>query len=125
MRNIDVVAINSFGFNSIIWVIIQIETSSRQKRTVEYKTHRCSDGNLLLRSMFKNIFPRATIKQLVKYKDKHHLWTYTKTSIPQLGVSRITFTYNDKQKVNRFFIVPGNCPALLRMPYNEIIDNLM
>ena len=42
------------------------------------------------------------------------------TSIPQLGICNLTIKHKYKQKLHRFFVVPGNGPAILGMLEIEV-----
>ena len=49
----------------------KMETSSRHKGTeIEYKVDTGNDINLMPVTTFKSLFPRATVEQLAKFKDK-------------------------------------------------------
>ena len=53
---------------------------------MHYKVDTGSDGNIMPFYMYKQLFPRATVKQLAATKDtKIKLKTYNQTTITQLG----------------------------------------
>ena len=64
-------------------------------------------------STFKKLFPQVKMEQLTKHKDKSVIvQTYDKC-ISQLWVHIVSIRHRDKQKVCRFFVVPGNGLVLL------------
>ena len=74
-------------------------------------------------TIFKNLFPRATMEKLLKHKDISVISDiYNKTSMPQLGVYIITIKHKDKQGLYILFLVLGNNPALLGIAGIELLD---
>ena len=52
------------------------------------------------------------------------LKSYTNSNIDQLGVCTVKLRYRDNIVKCRFFVVPGNAPALLRMMDIEVLGIL-
>ena len=75
--------------------------------------------------IFKFLFPRSTIEALCATKDHTVvLKTYSDSNIEQLGVSLVKARHKDKVTRCRFFIVPGDGPALLGMPDVKLVGIL-
>ena len=84
-----------------------------------------NDGSIMPLYMYKKLFPRATIRQLVATRDTNtKLKMYKQTTIMQLGICRVKIEHNNKHKMYNFFVVPGNGQALLGMPDTEILNVL-
>ena len=105
------VAMKAFSFYGIRSVIItKLENSSRQNRTIkEYQIDKGSDGKFILINTFRNLFPRATVKQLAKHKDKGSFCKCSKkTRIPHVGVCSIKIKHKNKQRLCKLFVIPRN-----------------
>ena len=73
-----------------------------------------SDGNLMPFSRVKTLFPMTLKEKLEMFKSSSSvLKTCNKDTILQLSICIITITNKDEHKVCKFFVVPGNGPALL------------
>ena len=60
-------------------------------------------------SLFKNLFVRAAMDQLAKYKGKCIIiQTYKKSGILQVGVCSVTNEHKDEHRLCRFFVAAVN-----------------
>ena len=76
-------------------------------------------------TIFRNIFPKSHRQAL--HATKHNsvvLETYNQSNIEQSDVCTVRLRYNDKIARCRFFVVPGDSPALLGMPDIKLFDIL-
>ena len=63
----------------------------------------------------KILFPKATMEQFATCKDKRViLHTYSNTSKTQLGVCSIAVKHKNKNKLDRFFVVPKGRYGIVR-----------
>ena len=91
--DIEMANINSvrFNFNHSTTIGNPKTSSNKVVITVPYKVAMASDGNITPFYMYKKLFPRATVEQLVATKDTNFkLKTYNQTTITQLGICRVT-----------------------------------
>ena len=117
--NIDTVNIISIIFISNQLVITaNLNSSSNQVSIiVPYKVDTFSAGKIIPLHLYKILFPRATKEQLAATTNKNiQLKTYNRTIITQLGVCEVKIEHNNKQRMCKFFVIPGNGQTLLGMP---------
>ena len=110
-------------FHSIKSVIFtELESPTGQKKVkIAYKIDTGSDGNLMLFWAFKIVFPRSSMAELNgTIKDQSclkHIINQT-----EHGRCSVRMRYNDICVKCRFFVVPGNGPALLVMSDIELLS---
>ena len=125
--DIEMVNINSIQFNSNHSAIIaKMETSSNKVIITEpYKVYMGIDGNIITLYIYKKVFPRATVEQLVAKRNTNiKIKMYNWTTVTQLGISRVNIECNNKHKMCNFFVVPGNGQVSSGMPDIEILKIL-
>ena len=75
-----------------------------------------SDGNVLQLDIFKVLFPKTTLEQLLKHKDKRViLCTYSNSCVPQMGVCKVNIVNKGIKYQCSYNAGPDNGPALLGM----------
>ena len=125
-KHTDLVTIKSLHLYSIRSVIVTKLTTSKSKMAnLRNKIDTGNDGILMQLNVFKILFPRVTIWQLEKYeRQKCHTKIYNKSSTSWVGLCSNTINHKNKQKLCKFFVVPGNVPTLLGMPHIKLLDIL-
>ena len=66
--------------------------------------------------IYKNDFLGLLRKFTATKNDNIQLKIYTSATVTQLGMCKVKLKSNIKQKICKFFVVPGNEQALLGMP---------
>ena len=75
--------------------------------------------------LFKGLFQKATVESLCATKNNYViLKTYNNSHIEQLGICSVWLKHKDNVVRCRFFVVPGNGPALLGMLDTELLELL-
>ena len=91
---------------------------------MSYKLDMGSARNIMAFNIFTELFPSATIDQLVATKDAMKLRTYNCTTITQLDRCKVEIEDNDKCKKCIFFVVQGNGEVSLGMADIELLNML-
>ena len=76
-------------------------------------------------NIFKMLFPRMLFTKLNKYINKKvRLCAHNNSSMPQLGICRVTIKHKNIELSYSFFVVTRNGPAVLGMPDYEKLELL-
>ena len=95
----------------------KLDLSTNQKRTnIAYKIDTCSDRNLMPLRVFRILFPQSTMVELSTVINKSILLKMYNQS----KMCSVKMRHNDKCVECRFFVMPGDGPALLGMPDVEL-----
>ena len=81
-----------------------------------------SDRNLMPFREFGILFPRSTMVESDAINESTVIKTYDQSNTEQLSRCSVKIGHNDKCFKCRFSVVPGDGPALLRMPDIELLD---
>ena len=96
--------------------IAKLETSSYQNSAnISYKIYMGSNNNILPFCKYKILFPRSKRSYCNELRIKTLVKTCNNTTIRHIGTCYLTLMHQEKQKVCRFFVVPGSSAALLGM----------
>ena len=123
-RSFDSVSMNSLTFHSVKSAIFtRLESSSNQKRSkIAHKVDTGSNENLMTFRIFRTLFRKSIMVELNATIDKSVvLKTYNQSNKEQLGRCLIKIRHNDRCVKCRFFLVPGDDPALISMPDMEFL----
>ena len=122
---IEEVSINSVYLNnkqSLITGQLEMQVSDNTIK-VPYKIDTGSEGDLMLLYILKKLFRNKSVEQLKRsIKGNIKLKTYNGTHIQQLGMCAVTIKFKNLKKQCVFFVVPGNCQALLGMPDMAVLN---
>ena len=94
----DVVRMKTFNFHMVRSVLITILKTKTNQNTAELDSiiDTSSDDTLMPINMFSKLFSRTPIAELKKYIHKEvTLHAYDNSSVPQLGVCRVTIKHKD------------------------------
>ena len=93
---------------------VTVSNKIGNKTTVHVKLDTGASGNLLPYSVFKEIFPLVSVKELCHSIDNNVcLEAYNKSSIKQLGTCLLTAWHGKQSCLCHSFVVPDYCHPIL------------